>query len=82
MISSVNFCFIFLFTIKKSGAIQVCPQLINFPQTILFAVTFIEAVSSTIHGFLPPSSRVVGVKFTAANLATIFPKLTLPVKYI
>ena len=71
-----------MFTIKKSGAMQVWPQLINFPQTILFAVTFKEADSSTTQGFLPPSSKVVGVKCRAACLATIFPTLTLPVKKI
>jgi hypothetical protein len=35
-----------------------------------------------MHGFLPPSSRVVGVKFTAAAFATIFPTSILPVKNI
>jgi len=45
-------------------------------------VTLIEAVSSTIQGFFPPSSRVVGVKFVAAAFAIIFPTLTLPVKKI
>jgi hypothetical protein len=55
---------------------------VNFPQTILFADTSNDAVSSTIHGFFPPSSRVVGVKLIAAALATIFPTSTLPVKNI
>ena len=47
--------------------------MINFPQTILFAVLFIEAVLSTIQGLFPPNSRVVGVKFSAAAFATNFP---------
>ena len=78
----MNLSLIFLFTTRKSGAIQVWPQLVNFPQIILFADTSNDAVSSTIHGFFPPSSRVVGVKLIAAALATIFPTPTLPVKNI
>ena len=46
------------------------------------AVNFIFAVSSIIHGFLPPNSRVSGVRNSAAALATIFPTGTLPVKKI
>jgi hypothetical protein len=39
-------------------------------------------VSSITAGLFPPSSSVVGVRFTAAALATILPILTLPVKNI
>jgi hypothetical protein len=53
---------------------------VNFPQTILFAVTFNEAVLSITQGFFPPNSSVTGVKFFAASFATILPTLTLPVK--
>ena len=42
--------------------------------------TFISL--SMIHGLFPPSSSVIGVKFFAASLATIFPTLVLPVKKI
>ena len=47
-----------------------------------FAANFIFAVSSIIHGFFPPNSKVTGVKFGAAALATILPTATLPVKKI
>jgi hypothetical protein len=33
-----------------------------------------------MHGFLPPSSKVNGVKNLEAALATILPTFTLPVK--
>ena len=59
---------------------QVCPALINFPQTMRLAASFRFAVSSTMQGFLPPSSKVTGVKCTAAAAATILPTGTLPVK--
>ena len=61
---------------------QVCPQLRNFPQTILLAVKLILTDSSTIHGLFPPNSKVVGVRNSAAALATIFPTIVLPVKKI
>jgi hypothetical protein len=38
------------------------------------------AVSSTIAGFIPPSSSRTGVRFFAAACATIFPTKVLPVK--
>src|SRR6266478_10220956 len=38
------------------------------------------AVSSTIAGFIPPSSSRIGVRFFAAACATIFPTKVLPVK--
>ena len=54
----------------------------NLPDTILLAVfsTFISL--SMIHGLFPPSSSVIGVKFFAASLATIYPTLVLTVKKI
>jgi len=55
---------------------------VNFPHTILFADTSIDAVSSTTQGFFPPNSSVVGVKFLAAAAAMIFPTPILPVKNI
>ena len=61
---------------------QVCPAFINFPQTIRFAANFKLAVSSIIQGFFPPNSNVIGVRYSAAALATIFPTATLPVKKI
>ena len=46
------------------------------------AVSFNGAVSSTIHGFLPPNSRVTGVRNFEAASYTIGPTLGLPVKNI
>ena len=70
----------FLLTIRKSGAIHVCPAFTNLPQTILLEASLKSIVSSIIQGFFPPSSSVVGVRCFAAAAATIFPILTLPVK--
>ena len=61
---------------------ETCPQLRNFPQTILFAVILIGALASTIQGLFPPNSKVVGVKCSAAAFAIIFPIAVLPVKKI
>ena len=52
------------------------------PQTILLLASFKSMELSIMAGLLPPSSKVVGVKFSAAALATILPILTLPVKNI
>ena len=47
-----------------------------------FAVFCKGADPSTIQGLFPPSSKVIGVRYSAAALATFFPMLVLPVKKI
>lgn len=43
---------------------------------------FISTEPSTMHGLLPPSSRIHGIKFSAAALATNLPLSVPPVKII
>lgn len=59
---------------------QVYPQLINLENVIFFAANSKFALSSTIHGDFPPSSRMQGVRFSAAAFCTNFPFSGLPVK--
>jgi len=56
--------------------------LVNFPYPILKTAFSISAPSSTIVGHLPPSSRITGVRFSAAAFATNLPFSVLPVKQI
>ena len=50
------------------------------PHTHCFAAKLQSAQSVTTTGFCPPSSSTVGVRFSAAARATIFPTLLDPVK--
>ena len=59
---------------------HVCPQFKNLPNKIRFTAVSTVAVSSTITGHLPPSSRMQGTKFLAASIATILPVNVEPVK--
>mmetsp|Transcript_6826 Transcript_6826/g.16962 ORF Transcript_6826/g.16962 Transcript_6826/m.16962 type:complete len:223 (-) Transcript_6826:302-970(-) len=58
---------------------QICPQLKNLPARIRRAATGIFAPGSTMVGDLPPSSSVMGVKCSAAALATARATTPLPV---
>ena len=51
-----------------------------FPKTILLAASFKLAVFSTMQGLFPPSSRVTGVRYSAACFMTSLPTDWLPVK--
>lgn len=53
-----------------------------FPKIIRMAALLRLAVSSTITGHFPPSSRIQGVKFFAAYIATSLPVSVEPVKHI
>lgn len=61
---------------------HVCPEFENFAQAILSAACPISTSSLIIAGHLPPSSRIHGVRFLAASVATILPTNVLPVKQI
>jgi len=54
----------------------------NFPQMILLAAKSSFASAATTHGFLPPSSRETGIRFSYAFCITYLPTLQLPVKKI
>ena len=47
---------------------HICPAFKNLAQTILFAVSFMSQSLKIKVGLLPPSSKVTGVKFSAAAL--------------
>ncbi len=59
---------------------HVCPQFKNLAKSILLTAVGIVAVSSTITGHFPPSSKIQGVRFFAASIATILPVKVEPVK--
>ena len=59
---------------------HVCPQFRNLAKSILLTAVGIFAVSSTITGHFPPSSKMQGVRFLAASMATILPVNVEPVK--
>ena len=59
---------------------QVWPALNSLPAAILRAVSARSALSSTMAGDLPPSSRVTGVRLAAAARATWRPTAVDPVK--
>lgn len=59
---------------------HVCPQFKNLAKSILLTAVGIFAVSSTITGHFPPSSKIQGVRFLAASIATILPVKVEPVK--
>src|SRR5262245_60457531 len=59
---------------------QVCPALSILPKTIRSAALGIEQSSEMIAGDLPLSSRVTGVRFWAAAVATLRPTAVEPVK--
>jgi hypothetical protein len=61
---------------------QVWPLFMNLPTAIRSAASFMRAVSDTIAGDFPPSSRVTEVRFSAAAFITILPTAGLPVKNI
>ena len=61
---------------------HVCPELMNLPNKILRTALSIFAVSSTMTGDFPPSSRMHGVRFLAASMATNLPVVVEPVKHI
>ena len=65
-----------------SGATQVCPALRNLPQAMRAAASSTSASGARITGDLPPSSRVTGVRCSAAAAMTLFPTAGLPVKKI
>jgi len=56
-----------------SGATHAYPELMHLPYTILIAATYKLTLESTTAGFLPPSSKIVLVRCSAAALATNFP---------
>lgn len=49
-----------------SGATQAYPELMHLPYTNLLAATYKFTLESTTAGFLPPSSKIVFVKCSAA----------------
>ena len=51
-------------------------------KAVLAVVLSHSAVLSTMQGLLPPSSRVMGVRWTAADSMTRWPTAGLPVKKI
>ena len=55
------------------------PALTNLPKAIRLAASSRSLSGSIITGFLPPSSRVVGVKYCAAAAATTCAVFPLPV---
>src|SRR3984893_14905835 len=59
---------------------QVWPQFENLPHAIARAALSISAVSSTITGDLPPSSRVTEARCLAAAANLTLPTAGLPVK--
>lgn len=54
----------------------------NLPKASRLAATLMLAVSSTIHGLLPPSSRLTGVRCLAALAITSRATVVPPVKKI
>ena len=63
-----------------SGATQVWPALTHLPQTMRAAASSTSASAATITGDFPPSSRVTGVRCSAAAAMTARPTAGLPVK--
>ena len=59
---------------------QLWPALSPLPQARRLAVVAMSASASTIAGFLPPSSRVTGVRWRAAAASTNRPTRPPPVK--
>lgn len=61
---------------------QVCPQLKYLPKRTLIAALYTLALSSMMTGHFPPNSKIQGVKFLAASIATSLPVVVEPVKQI
>jgi hypothetical protein len=59
---------------------QPIPQLIVFPQIILFAAISMSTEVSTMQGDFPPNSKITGVKYVAAAVITILPTVVDPAK--
>ena len=66
---------------RTKGSIDI-PVFVVFAQMMDRAVRCISADGSTQTGFFPPSSRITGVKYSAAAFITNFPILGPPVKKI
>ena len=58
---------------------QVWPALSSLPWAILSAASCMSQSASMMHGDLPPSSSVVGVRLAAAACATLRPTAVDPV---
>lgn len=62
-----------------SGHRQICPPFIAFAHIIFSATSSMSALEEITTGFLPPSSRVSGIKFGAADWETNLAILVDPV---
>lgn len=73
LIALINWGYALSCTKTWLGAKQVCPAIANFAHKILVAANSRSASSVTTTEFLPPSSRVTGVRCFAAAFMISFP---------